>query len=54
MQILTFFVREVADHCHVEGTSATVNLVSKRTPREKTPETMDLFEKSTKHKDWDG
>lgn len=39
------FVREVADRCHVEGTSATVSLVSKRPPMEKTPETMELFEK---------
>lgn len=45
MEEAEHFVREVADRCHVEGTSATVNLVSKRPPMERTPETMDLFEK---------
>ena len=39
------FVHEVASRTHVEGTSATVRLVSKRPPMERTPETMELFEK---------
>lgn len=38
-------VREIVDHSYVEGTSATVRLLSQRPPMEKTEATVELFNK---------